>query len=169
MASDSGQRFIRRNRPPRVHITYEDPYDAEKLVELPFVMGVMGDFAGDNAAAQKPLKDRKFTQIDRDNFSDVMKQIAPTLSYRVENTLAGDGSEMAVNLKFNSLDDFEPTKVVQQVEPLKALLETREKLRDLLSKADNSTQLEELLEDILKDNNKLQALSSELGLNKPEA
>ncbi|RVT98828.1 type VI secretion system contractile sheath small subunit [Rhodovarius crocodyli] len=161
---------LTRVRKPRVHITYDvEVGDAKIERELPFVMGVMGDFAGDNAAAQKPLKDRKFTQIDRDNFNDVMKQIAPTLSYRVENTLAGDGSEMAVNLKFNSLDDFEPTKVVQQVEPLKALLETREKLRDLLSKADNSTQLEELLEDILKDNNKLAALSSELGINKPEA
>ncbi|WP_426956428.1 type VI secretion system contractile sheath small subunit [Muricoccus radiodurans] len=161
---------LNRVRKPRVHISYEVETEGAAIVrELPFVVGVMGDFAGDPTEPLKPLADRKFTQIDRDNFNDVMARIAPGLNMKVENTLADDGSEMAVNLKFKSLDDFEPARVAEQVPALKAMLETRAKLRDLMSKADMSEELEGLLEQVLQDKGKLDALSAELGLNKPEA
>ena len=158
---------LNRVRKPRVHITYEvETGDAQVLRELPFVVGVMGDFAGDPSEPLKPLADRKFTQIDRDNFDDVMSRIAPGLNLKVDNTLADDGSEMAVNLKFRSLGDFDPAKVAEQVPALKALLETRAKLRDLAAKADNSEELEGLLEQVLKDQDKLNKLSADLGLGK---
>ncbi|MEI6158495.1 MAG: type VI secretion system contractile sheath small subunit, partial [Roseococcus sp.] len=125
--------------------------------------------AGDPSEPLKPLAERKFTQIDCDNFNDVMARIAPGLNMKVENTLAGDGSEMAVNLKFRSMDDFEPAKVAEQVPALKALLDTRSKLRDLMSQVDNSEKLEELLDEVLQDEAKLKSLSDQLGLGKPEA
>lgn len=158
---------LARVRKPRVHITYQVETEGAQIErELPFVVGIMGDFAGDPTEPLKPLAERKFVQIDRDNFNDVMARIAPGLNIRVENTLAGDGSEMAVSLKFRSLDDFEPAKVAEQVPALKALLETRAKLRDLMSKVDRSDELEGLLEEVLQDKGKLAKLSSELGLDK---
>jgi type VI secretion system protein ImpB len=161
---------LNRVRKPRVHITYDVETEGAAIErELPFIVGVMGDFAGDPSEPLKPLAERKFTQIDRDNFNDVMARIAPGLNMKVENTLAGDGSEMAVNLKFRSMDDFEPAKVAEQVPALKALLETRSKLRDLMSKVDNSEKLEELLDEVLQDEAKLKSLSDQLGLGKPEA
>ncbi|MCK8785141.1 type VI secretion system contractile sheath small subunit [Roseomonas sp. NAR14] len=162
---------LARVRKPRVHITYNvETEDAQIERELPFVVGVMGDFAGDPdpAAPLKPLAERKFVKIDRDTFNDVMKSIAPNLNLKVDNTLAGDGSQMAVNLKFRSMDDFEPSKVAEQVPALKALLETRAKLRDLMSKVDRSEELENLLEQVLQDKQKLAGLSSELGLEEPK-
>ena len=160
---------LARVRKPRVHITYEVETEGAQVVrELPFVMGIMGDFAGDPSEPLKPLAERKFVQIDRDNFNDVMARIQPGLNIKVDNTLAGDGSQMAVNLKFNSLDDFEPTKVAEQVPALKAMLETRAKLRDLMSKVDRSDELEGLLEQVLQDKDKLDKLSAELGLDKKE-
>jgi type VI secretion system protein ImpB len=132
--------------------------------EIPFVMGVMGDYSGDNTKDKKALKDRKFSQIDRDNFNDIMAKTAPKLDLKVENTLAGDGSEMSVALDFNHMEDFEPHKIVDQVEPLKKLLETRDRLRDLLSKADRSEELEDLLENILNNTEALSSLSGELGV-----
>ena len=160
---------LARVRKPRVHITYEvETEGAAVLRELPFVVGVMGDYAGDPSEPLKPLTDRKFVQIDRDNFNDVMARIAPGLNLKVDNTLAGDGSQMAVNLKFRSMDDFDPAKVAAQVPALKALMETRSRLRDLMSKVDRSEELEALLEQVLQDKSKLDALSSELGLDKSE-
>jgi type VI secretion system protein ImpB len=160
---------LNRVRKPRVHITYDVETEGAAIErELPFIVGVMGDFAGDPSEPLKPLAERKFTQIDRDNFNDVMARIAPGLNMKVENTLAGDGSEMAVNLKFRSMDDFEPAKVAEQVPALKALLETRSKLRDLMSKVDNSEKLEELLDEVLQDEAKLKSLSDQLGLGKTE-
>ena len=160
---------LARVRKPRVHITYEVETEGAQVVrELPFVMGIMGDFAGDPSEPLKPLAERKFVQIDRDNFNDVMARIQPGLNIKVDNTLAGDGSQMAVNLKFNSMDDFEPTKVAEQVPALKAMLETRAKLRDLMSKVDRSDELEGLLEQVLQDKSKLDALSAGLGLDKKE-
>ena len=138
---------LKRVRKPRVHITYEvETEGAQVEKELPFVMGVMGDFSGDPTQPLAPLKDRKFIQIDRDNFDDVLKRMSPGLKYRVENTLEGDGSEMAIDLKFNSIDDFEPGRVADQVPALRALIETRNQLRDLMSKVDRSEDLEALLE-----------------------
>jgi type VI secretion system protein ImpB len=160
---------LARVRKPRVHITYEVETEGAQIErELPFVMGIMGDFAGDPSEPLKPLAERKFVQIDRDNFNDVMARIQPGLNIKVDNTLAGDGSQMAVNLKFNSLDDFDPAKVAEQVPALKAMLETRAKLRDLMSKVDRSDELEGLLEQVLQDKDKLDKLSSELGLDKKE-
>jgi type VI secretion system protein ImpB len=157
---------LKRVRKPRVHITYDvETNGAVAKKEIPFVMGVMGDYSGDNTKDKKALKDRKFSQIDRDNFNDIMAKTAPKLDLKVENTLAGDGSEMAVSLDFNHMEDFEPHKIVEQVEPLKKLLETRDRLRDLLSKADRSEELEDILENILNNTEALSSLSGELGVN----
>jgi type VI secretion system protein ImpB len=132
--------------------------------ELPFVVGVMADLSGNPTEPLKPLKDRKFIQIDRDNINDVMKRMTPGLNFRVENTLKGDGSEMAVSLKFDSMDDFEPANVARQIEPLRKLLETRDKLRDLMTKVDRSDDLETVLERVLQNTDELKKLSSELGI-----
>jgi type VI secretion system protein ImpB len=159
---------LERVRKPRVHITYQvETEGAVVEKELPFVMGVLGDFSGNPTQPLKPLKDRKFVQIDRDNFNDVMGRMTPGLNIKVDNTLAGDGSQMAVNLKFNSMEDFEPAQVVGQVEPLKKLLETRDKLRDLLTKVDRSEDLEGVLEKILQNADQLKKLSGELGVKAP--
>jgi type VI secretion system protein ImpB len=157
-----------RVRKPRVHITYQvETEGAVVEKELPFVVGVLGDFSGNPTQPLKPLKDRKFVQIDRDNFNDVMARMTPGVNLKVENTLANDGSQMAVNLKFKSMEDFEPGKIVNQVEPLKKLLETRDKLRDLLTKVDRSENLEGLLENILQNTEQLKKLSGELGVKIP--
>jgi len=156
---------LKRVRKPRVHITYEvETEGAVAQKELPFVMGVMGEFTGNASAPQKALKDRKFVQIDRDNFNDVMSRLGPAMNAKVENTLTGEG-EIAVNLKFNSMDDFDPAKIVEQVEPLKKLLETRNKLKDLLTKADNSENLQDLLEQILQNETDVKKLASDLGVS----
>ena len=160
---------LKRVRKPRVHITYEvETEGAEILRELPFVVGIMGDFSGDPTQQLKPLSERKFIQIDRDNFNEVMARMTPGLNIRVDNKLADDGSQMAVSLQFNSIEDFEPARVAEQVPALKALLETRNKLRDLMSKVDRSEQLESLLEQILTNENELKSLSGQLGLEKKE-
>ena len=167
---ESIHKKLERVRKPRVHITYEvETEGAMVLKELPFVVGVLGDFSGDPTEPLKPLKDRKFVQVDRDNFDEIMARMTPGASFRVENTLKGDGSEIAVSLKFNSLEDFEPAKIVEQIEPLKKLLDTRNKLRDLLTKADRSDDLEALLERVLQDTEQLKTLSSQLGIEKQEA
>lgn len=155
---------LARVRKPRVHITYEvETEGAQILRELPFVMGIMGDFSGDPTKPLAPLSERKFVQIDRDNFNDVMARIGPGLKMRVDNTLAGDGSQMAVDLTFNSIEDFEPGNVVQQVPALRQLLDTRNKLRDLISKVDRSDKLEALLEQVLQNDAELKSLSGQLG------
>jgi type VI secretion system protein ImpB len=160
---------LNRVRKPRVHITYEvETGDAQIKRELPFVMGVLGDFSGDPTVPLRPLSDRKFVQIDRDNFNDVMARVAPGLKLKVDNTLANDGTQMALDLKFKSIEDFEPGRVVEQVPALKALMETRNKLRDLMSKVDRSEELENLLEEVLKNQSKLETLSGQLGLSKGE-
>ena len=160
---------LKRVRKPRVHITYEvETEGAVVLKELPFVVGVLGDFSGNPTEKLKPLKDRKFVQIDRDNINDVMKRMTPGLNMKVENTLKGDGSEMAVQLKFDSMEDFEPANVAKQVEPLRKLLETRDKLRDLLTKVDRSEDLENVLEGVLKNTEDLKKMASDLGVTVPE-
>jgi len=160
---------LNRVRKPRVHITYNVETDGAQIErELPFVVGVMGDFSGDPTQPLKPMADRKFASIDADNFNDVMARMAPGLNLKVDNTLADDGSEMAVNLKFQSMDDFDPARIVDQVPALKSLLDTRNKLRDLMSKADRSDELEGLLEKVLKNEEEMKALSGQLGLDKKE-
>ncbi len=160
---------LNRVRKPRVHITYEVETEGAQIQrELPFVVGVMGDFSGDPTQPLRPLAERKFVQIDRDNFDDVMARMAPGLKLKVDNTLAGDGSQMGVELKFNKMEDFEPAKVAAQVPALQALIETRNKLRDLMSKVDRSEELENLLEQVLKSEEELKSLSGQLGLGKQE-
>lgn len=165
--SESIHDKLKRVRKPRVHITYDvETNGAVAEKEIPFVMGVMGDYSGDNTENKKPLKDRKFSSIDRDNINEVMSNIAPQVNMKVNNTIEGDDSEMSVNLSFKNMEDFEPHKIIEQVEPLKKLLETRNKLRDLLTKADRSEKLEEILEQVLSNTAALAALSGELGVNK---
>ncbi|MCY2994512.1 MAG: type VI secretion system contractile sheath small subunit [Planctomycetota bacterium] len=167
--SESVHQKLKRVRKPRVHITYDvETEGAVVEKELPFVVGVVGDFSGHPVEKLKPLKDRKFIQIDRDNFDGVMKRMTPGLNIRVENTLSDDGTEMPVQLKFESLSDFEPTQVAKQVEPLRKLLETRDKLRDLLTKIDRSEDLENVLEQVLQNTEDLKKFSSELGVEVPE-
>ena len=154
-----------RVRKPRVHIKYEVETNGAMIkVELPFIVGVIGDFSGQPTTKLKPLRDRKFVNIDRDNINDVMRQMTPGLNMRVENTLAGDGSEIGVQLKFESMDDFEPARVVEQVEPLRKLKETRDQLRDLLAKVDVSSDLESTLEEVLKNTEQTAKLAEELGI-----
>ena len=165
--AESVQQKLKRVRAPRVHITYDvETEGAQVRKELPFVVGVIGDFSGKPYEPQKPLRDRKFIQIDRDNFDDVMQRMTPGAEFKVENTLAGDDSLLPVALKFKSIDDFEPGAIVDQVEPLRKLLAVRNKLRDLMSKVDRSEELESLLEEVLQNTDKLAALAGELGAEK---
>ena len=164
--SESTQMKLSRVRKQRVHIVYEvETEGAEEVKELPFVVGVLGDFSGDPTEPLKPLRDRKFIQIDRDNFNEILQRLTPGVNVRVKNTLAGDsengaGSELGVQLKFNSIDDFEPGKIVEQVEPLKKLLDARNRLRDLLTKVDRSEDLEIILEGVLQNEDQMQELTT---------
>ena len=154
---------LERVRKPRVHIKYEvETEGAVVQKELPFVVGVLGDFSGDPTSPLKPFRDRKFTQIDRDNFDDVLARMTPGLQLQVENTLTKDGTDLGVSLKFKKMDDFDPAAIVNQVPALANMLETRNKLRDLLAKADRSDSLEAILEKILQDQKELKRLSEDL-------
>jgi type VI secretion system protein ImpB len=162
---ESLQHKIDRVRPPRVQITYDvEIGDAIELKELPFVVGVMGDFVGKPEDPLPPLKERKFVEIDPDNFNQVLAGMKPRLSYSVENKLQDDGSKMGIELKFTNIEDFEPDNIVQQVEPLRKLVEARQKLSDLRSKMDGNEKLENILEDILANSDKQKELSNALGI-----
>lgn len=150
-------------RKPRVHIKYEVETEGAMVEkELPFVVGVLGDFSGNPTEDLKPFGERKFVQIDKDNFDTVMARMTPGLNMQVENTLSGEDELMRVNLAFSKMEDFEPAQIVDQVPALKKLLESRNQLRDLLAKADRSEELETLLEDILQDNDAVRKLMGEL-------
>lgn len=157
MAKESTQQKLSRVRPPRVQITYDVELDgAIEKKELPFVLGVLGDYTGHSATPLPKLKERKFVQIDRDNFDDVLKGLAPRLAMRVDNKLEAEAdSQLSVELNFNRLEDFEPQNVVKQVEPLKKLLELRARLSDLSNKMIGNDKLEELLDDVVRDTEKL--------------
>lgn len=159
MSKDSVQKKLQKVRPPRVQMTYDvEVGDAVEQKELPFVVGVLGDFAGQSEKDQKRLKDRKFVNVDMDNFDEVMEGIAPRAVYRVENKLSPQGGEFAVDLTFNSIDDFRPEAVVEQVEPLRKLLEARTKLSDLRNKIAGNEKLEDILNDVLTSTEKLAEL-----------
>ncbi|HBO0859702.1 type VI secretion system contractile sheath small subunit [Pseudomonas aeruginosa] len=161
---ESTQHKLDRVRAPRVHITYDvEVGDAQEKKELPFVVGVLGDYSGNPLEPLPRLKDRKFVQVDRDNFDSVLKGTKPRLTYRVDNTLAKDETQLGVELNFSSLDDFEPQNVVRQIEPLRKLLDVRNKLADLRNKMGGNDKLEELLMEVLQSTEKLGALSKELG------
>jgi type VI secretion system protein ImpB len=164
MARESTQKKLSRVRPPRVHITYDvEIGDAIEMKEIPFVMGVLSDLSGKPEEPLPRLRDRKFVNIDRDNFDDVLKGMKPHLAYRVDNKLANDDSKLGVELRFESMDDFEPEQVVNQVEPLRKLLEARSRLSDLLSKMDGNDKLVEVLDNVIKNTESLQKISQEAG------
>lgn len=166
---ESLQHKLDRVRPPRVQITYDvEVGDAIELKELPFVIGVMGDFVGKPEEPMPALKSRKFVEIDPDNFNQVLAGMKPRLAFTVDNKLQDDGSKMGVELKFNNIEDFEPDQIVQQVEPLRKLVEARQKLTDLRSKMDGNEKLETLLEDIISDEGKQKELSDALGIDKED-
>jgi type VI secretion system protein ImpB len=165
---ESIQEKLGRVRPPRVHIKYEvEIGDAIELKELPFVVGVLGDFSGKPDKPLPPVKERKFVEVDRDNFNQVMAGMTPRLAYRVDNRLDNSGTKMNVELRFKSLEDFEPDRVVQQVEPLRQLVDARRRLSDLLSKMDGNDRLEELLQEVIQNTGAQQQLSDALGLEPP--
>jgi type VI secretion system protein ImpB len=166
---ESIQHKIDRIRPPRVQITYDvETGGAIELKELPFVVGVMGDFSGKPEEALPAMKNRKFVEIDRDNFDQVLAGMKPRLAFTTDNKLQDDGSKVGVELKFNKMEDFHPDSVVQQVEPLRKLVEARQKLSDLLSKMDGNDKLESLLEGVIADSGQQKELSSALGIEAKE-
>jgi type VI secretion system protein ImpB len=166
---ESTQQKIARIRPPRVQITYDvETGGAIEMKELPFVVGVLGDFSGKPEEALPALKNRKFVEIDRDNFDQVLSGMKPRLAYNVDNRLQEDGSKVGVELKFNKMDDFEPDNIVQQVEPLRKLVEARQKLSDLLSKMDGNEKLENILNDVIGDAAKQKELGDALGIQGKE-
>jgi len=149
---ESIQKRLQKVRPPRVQLTYEvERGDAIEVKELPFVVGVVADLAGQSEIEQPKLRDRKFVNIDRDNFDEVMKGVEPRAAFQVPNTLTEDGGRFGVDLKFRSLEDFSPEAVVEQVEPLRKLLEARSKLADLRNKMAGNDKLEDLLSEVLKN------------------
>ena len=168
---ESLQHKLDRVRPPRVQITYDvEVGGAIELKELPFVVGVMGDFVGKPEEPLPALKNRKFVEIDPDNFNQVLAGMKPRAAFTVENKLQDDGSKMGVDLKFTNIEDFEPDNIVQNVEPLRKLVEARQKLADLRSKMDGNEKLENLLNEVITDAGKQKELSDSLGLeaNKEE-
>ena len=156
---ESVQKQLQKVRAPRVHLTYDVQVgDATEMKELPFVVGVVGDFAAQSQAALGKVRDRKFVNVGMDNFDDVMGALAPRAAYRVANRLRPDGSELAVDLTFERFDDFRPEALVQQIEPLRKLQEARAKLADLRNKLAGNEKLEDLLNDVLTNTEALQAL-----------
>ena len=165
MARESRQHTLDRVRSPRVHITYDvEIGDAIEMKEIPFVVGVLADLSGKPEEPLPKMKDRKFIEIDRDNFNNVMEGMAPRLAYRVDNKLTNDGSQMAVELRFKNIDDFHPEKVADQVDPLRKLVETRARLSELLGKLDGNDRLDELLQDVLSNTETLQKLGEAAGV-----
>jgi type VI secretion system protein ImpB len=168
--SDSGQKFIGRNRKPRVHITYEDPYNAEKLVELPFVMGVMSDLSGNDPGVEKPeFADRNFLEFDMDNFDKRMTAIDPGVRMTVDNKLgeAAGGEKLSVNLHFKKMEDFSPAAVARQVPALAKLLEAREQLANLMRYMDGKVAAEDGLKKLLADPELMAALKTKMAADKP--
>jgi len=159
------QHKIDRVRAPRVHITYDvEVGDAIEMKEIPFVVGVLSDLSGKPDQPLPKLKDRKFVEIDRDNFDNVLAAMKPRLAFKVDNKLANDDTKIAVELRFKSLDDFHPEQVAQQVAPLKKLVDARLRLSELLHKLDGNDRLDELLQQVLNDTEALQALGKQAGV-----
>ena len=165
---ESLQHKIDRVRAPRVQITYDvEVGDAIEMKEIPFVVGVLSDLSGKPEDPLPKLKDRKFVEIDRDNFDTVLAAMKPRAAFKVENKLTGDDSKLAVELRFKSLDDFHPEQVAQQVTPLRKLVEARGRLSDLLNKLDGNDKLDELLQEVMANTDSLQKLGQETGVINP--
>jgi len=158
--AESSQKFIARNRAPRVQIEYDvELYGAQKKVQLPFVMGVMSDLSGKSNVEQPSVEDRKFLEIDVDNFDSRMKSMAPRAAFKVPNTLTGEGN-LAVDITFESMDDFSPAAIARKVEPLRKLLDARTQLANLITRMDGKTGAENLIAQAIQDPALLQALAS---------
>lgn len=157
--SQSSQKFIARNRAPRVQIEYDvEIYGSEKKIQIPFIMGVMADLAGKQKEEMPAVADRKFLEIDVSNFDDRMKALKPRAAFTVANTLTGEG-ELAVDLTFNSMEDFSPAAIARKVDALAKLLEARTQLNNLLTYMDGKTGAEELISKVLQDPSLLKSLA----------
>jgi len=169
--SESQQHKLDRVRRPRVQITYDvETGGAMRKVELPLVVGVMADLSGARKDPLPVMKERKFVNVDRDNFNDVLNKAAPRLAMKVDNKLTGDGqTKLAVELNFKTMDDFEPAKVAEQVPALKELLDVRHRLTQLMSKMEGNDKLEALLADVMQNTEKAMALAKEMGVEEPKA
>jgi type VI secretion system protein ImpB len=160
MASDKSTDFLKRNRPPRVKISYEDPYDSEKLVELPFVLGVMSDLSGNASEVEKPdMEERDFVDVTAATLDDYMKSVAPGVSFNVENKLGDGEGRMGVSLKFESIDDFNPAAVARQVPALKKLLEARQHLANLQRYMNSKPKAQDQIRKLLNDPELMAALA----------
>jgi type VI secretion system protein ImpB len=169
VAKASSQKFIGRNRPPRVQIEYEvELYGAQKKVQVPFVMGVMADLSGDPAEPLAPVEERKFLPIDVDNFDERMKSMKPRVAFRVPNTLTGEG-EMQVDVTFESMDDFSPAAVARKVGALNKMLEARTQLANLVTYMDGKAGAEELIAKVLNDPALLKSLADKAKPQDPES
>lgn len=161
MATDSGQKFIKRNRPPRVHISYQDPIEANKQIEIPFVMGVMADLSGNASdVAKPPMAERKFVGVDMDNFDEYMGSVQPGVAFRVENRLGGEAdSQLGVKLSFSKMADFDPAAVARQVPAVRLLLEAREQLANLQRYMDGRVDAEKRLRELLSNPELMRAVN----------
>ena len=169
MAKESLQHTLDRVRSPRVQITYDvEIGDAIEMKEIPFVIGVLSDLSGKPDEPLPKLKDRKFVEIDRDNFNNVLAGMKPRLAFRVDNKLTEEDTKMAVELRFKSIDDFHPERVADQITPVRKLVEARQKLSDLLNKLDGNDRLDELLQDVITSTDSLQKIGDEAGIKKLE-
>jgi type VI secretion system protein ImpB len=162
--SESTQKQLTRVRPPRVQISYDvETGGAIEKKELPLVVGIMSDLAGKQETPMAPIKSRKFVEIDRDNFNEVMAKIAPRLVFQVNNQLKNDDTKMNVELRFRKIDDLRPEAIVQQIEPLKKLFDARQRLNDLLAKLDGNDDLDVLLQDVAKNTDSQQKIKEAVG------
>lgn len=163
--SDSAQKALRRNRPPRVHISYQDPYDETAQVELPFVMGVMADLSGNASAKEKPkVADRPFTQVDPQSFDDFMESVEPAVSLSVDNKLGeGEGEKLGMTLTFRSMDDLDPGKIAEQVPALRRLLDARRQLANLQRYMNGKSAAQDMLRKLLSDPELMKLLDQKTG------
>lgn len=161
MSSNSGSGFIKRNRPPRVQISYQDPYDSERMVELPFVTGVLSDLSGNSPGVeQPPVDERTFTDVTKDTLEEYIESVKPGITFNAENKLDGEsGSKLGVSLQFNSMDDFEPAKIAAQVPALKKLLEARQQLANLQRYMSAKPKAQEHIKKLLNDPELMAALA----------
>jgi|SRR5271165_624765 len=166
MPKESLQKKVGRVRPPRVHITYDvEIGDAIEKREIPFVVGVLADLSGQPEKPLPPMKERKFVEIDRDNFNQVLAKTAPRLAFKVDNRLSNDDTRLGMELRFRSLDDFEPAAVANQVAPLRKLLELRSSLHNLRSSLIGNDKLESILQEVLSNTEALQRIGAEGGVS----
>ncbi len=169
MAKESLQHTLDRVRSPRVHITYDvEVGDAIEMKEIPFVVGVLADLSGKPDEPLPKLKERKFIEIDRDNFDSVLAGMKPRLSFKVDNKISDDEGQIAVELRFKSMDDFHPERIAEQIPPVRKLVEARRKLSELLNKLDGNDRLDELLQDVISNTDSLEKLGQEAGVEKKD-